>query len=173
MLANILLELPWRSDIASPNDVVVFVDDSFAEIFKWNDGGLKLPVDMTLHSLRDIDQTRNCTSAPRRVVVLTSSLDPTVLSAMRLAISKYNAVECQILTSVLASAINSELFSMTSGSGKELRGYSVVQYMLQPIYTVVTYFPEHVVGISSAGNQVRPLVYPVCASTLIISTVVI
>jgi hypothetical protein len=157
MLANILLELPWRPEIASLNDVVVFVDDSFAEIFKWNDVGLKLPAEMTLHSLRDIDESNNNTSAPRRVVVLTSSLDPSVLSAMRLAIGRYNAVECQILTSVLASAINSELFSMTSGSGRELRGYSVIQYMLQPIYTVVTYFPEHVVSLSSAVNQVPHL----------------
>lgn len=147
-MQRVLQELPWKHDNGIVSDLIVFLDDNFAEIFKWD--GLCLPAELGVYSLHNVNN--RIIGIYRRVVVFTTALDMQVINDILLATEKGDSCECHILTSVPAAMVRSEQFGKRQ-SGERI-GYSVITSILNSVHTTVTYLPMHVVGVVRNSLQV-------------------
>lgn len=150
-----MLDLPWRSVGHSIDDILVFVDDDFSEMFKGSGLTTQFSGKIQVHPLK-VNSCTDMFPARSHVVIFTTALDVVAAQTIRELTNCCKAQECQVLTCI-PRAVATDMWSSpskrsSSGSG-ERDGYSIFTSFLSPTLVSVVHFPLHTVELITGTNQ--------------------
>ena len=162
-LGDVVFSLDWTSQ---QDNLVVVVDDGFAEAFKWNLTDTHIE-NVSVYSLCESVDNLNiiATHYPARVVVFTTRLCRDVLLKIKSILVVAGAMQSFILTSISAEASTISNFATSSKAHKSRNmtagGYSAIEEIMHPFAAKLVYFPLHCIQLLSlsCSNEVSKLIF--------------
>ena len=155
MLANLLHSIEWRhAEKSGASEVVVLVDDSFAEALKWNLDDAHVSPNYIVLPLAVDDSAAHQLgmSNASRFIVFTSKLSMSVALTISNMLQAVDATECCILSSASPESVEFTSFSGSKATSTPTNvGYQGLQDFLLPVKTRVTYFPLHTIHLLTSN----------------------